>query len=400
MLAVVAVAAVVLPAATVVRTGSSQAGVSGPALELAAHVHAGAPSTPRPGDAQRARPRREARAREDGKRSSQRRLKFVTRITGAISPKSVVASQTGLFFAQNMMYRHTITVYDRRFRLLRTIDDTVDFARFGHRQLGHARGAPVEAAFTPDGAYAYVSNYAMYGARFGREGTDTCTPASGVDRSFVYRVDTKRLRIDQAIRVGAVPKFLAVTPDGARVLVSNWCSFDLSVINTRRGRQSARIPLGRYPRGIAIDGDGRFAYVALMGSRDIARVNIETKHIRWLRGVGTSPRHIVLGPRGNFLYITLNADGAVAKVHTASGRVVQTVQTGRAPRSMTIADDGQSLYVVNYRSNTVSKIRTRDMKVLQTLPTNAFPIGITYDNATRQVWVSEYAGSISVFKDR
>ncbi|MGI9659034.1 MAG: YncE family protein [Gaiellaceae bacterium] len=392
----------VLLAAALVGSAAGAAHAGLPSVKLTGAVSATPPAAtpPRVGHERDDKRLHPGDARPDGKRSSQRRLKFVTRITGAIAPKSVVSSQTGLFFAQNMMYRHSITVYDRQFRLVRTIDDKVDLGRLGHGALGQARGAPVEAAFTPDGAHAYVSNYSMYGSGFGRAGGDTCTPGSGIHRSFVYRVDTARLRIDQAIRVGAVPKFLAVTPDGSRVLVSNWCTFDLSIINTDKGRQTARIPLGRYPRGIAIDADGRFAYIALMGTRDIARVNVETRRLTWLRGVGTSPRHIVLGPSGNFLYVTLNADGVVAKVRADTGRVVKRVTTGKAPRSMTIADDGESLYVVNYRSNTVSKVRTRDMRVLQTLRTNSLPIGITYDNATRQVWVSEYTGSIAVFKDR
>ncbi len=39
-------------------------------------------------------------------------LTQVTTINGRISPKSVDATDTGLVFAQNMMYRHTMTVYD------------------------------------------------------------------------------------------------------------------------------------------------------------------------------------------------------------------------------------------------------------------------------------------------
>ena len=42
------------------------------------------------------------------------RLVRLAVIRGSISPKSVVATQTGLFFAQNMMYRHTMTVYNRK----------------------------------------------------------------------------------------------------------------------------------------------------------------------------------------------------------------------------------------------------------------------------------------------
>src|SRR5262249_38910015 len=96
--------------------------------------------------------------------SSEGSLALTKTVTGDISPKSVVASERGLVFAQNMMYRHTITVYDRNGNLVKTIPDSVDLAQFGiPGHPGTVQGAPVEAAFTPDGTHAYVSNYSMYG---------------------------------------------------------------------------------------------------------------------------------------------------------------------------------------------------------------------------------------------
>ncbi len=332
--------------------------------------------------------------------SSALRLREVRTVTGSISPKSVVSSQTGRFFAQNMMYRHTITVYDRRGRLVKTIRDAVNLAKLGYpRYKGVVRGAPVEAAFSPDGRTAYVSNYSMYGPGFSRQGDDVCSPGSGIDDSFVYRIGVKKLRINRAIKVGAVPKFLAVTPDDRLLLVSNWCSYDLSVVGIAKAKEIRRIPVGAYPRGIAVDPKGDSAYIAVMGSSDIAVLDLHTLKLGWFRGVGVSPRHLVIGPEGNFLYATLNAEGRVAKINVSTGTVVRKVSTGSAPRSMTIARDGQSLYVVNYESDTVSKVRTSDLKVVQTVRTNPDPIGITYDNATRQVWVACYSGSLMVFRD-
>jgi YVTN family beta-propeller protein len=341
-----------------------------------------------------------AAAVRDARPSSALRLKRRKVISGQISPKSVVASQTGLFFAQNMMYRHSITVFDRRFRLVKTIQDSVRLAQLGYpRYEGIARGAPVEAAFSPDGRYAYVSNYSMYGSGFGPPGDDVCSPASGFDRSFLYRIDVSRLRIDRAVRVGAVPKYVAVTPDDRYVLVANWCSYDLSVVSVRTGKQVKRVQLGPYPRGIAVEPAGRLAYVALMGTTSIARVNLRTFRVSWIAGVGVSPRHLVIDPAGRYLYATLNAEGSVAKIDLRRGKVVARVATGQAPRSMAVAPDGRSLYVVNYESDTMSKVRTRDLRVIQTVPTNHHPIGVTYDAATRQVWVACYSGSIVVFKD-
>ncbi|MCP5029406.1 MAG: YncE family protein [Actinomycetia bacterium] len=340
----------------------------------------------------------------DGLVSDQRRMAVVGTIGGAISPKSVVHSGDGLFFAQNMMYRHTVTVYDRDLNLVATIPDRVvvsDFGTTGVVPGASYQGAPVEADFTSDGSFAYVSNYKMYGPGLGTAGYDSCGAGSWAG-SFLYRIDTSSLTIDQVIPVGAVPKFVAVTPDDARVLVTNWCGFDLSVVDTASAAEVARVPVGRHPRGIAVSPDSTTAYVAVMGSRDIAVIDLTdlAAPVGWLANVGASPRHLVLSPDGGILYATLNGEGRVVKIDLATGTVVAGVATGQAPRSMAMADDGASLYVVNYFSNSVSKVRTSDMVELQELGTGTHPIGITYDADSRRVWVSNYQGSIQVFEDR
>lgn len=331
--------------------------------------------------------------------SDQRTLEPLEVIGGDIAPKSVVHSGDGYFIANNMMYRHTMTLYDRNMDLVATIPDTVDLGEFGFDYEGEYQGAPVEAAFTSDGAYAYVSNYQMYGPGFGNPGDDSCSDGDW-DESFVYRIDVAKAEIDQVIQVGAVPKYVAVTPDDGTVLVTNWCTYDLSVVDTETGVEERRIDIGRFPRGIAVTSDGAKAYIAVMGSTDIAVVNLDDYSLSWFNGVGGSPRHVVLSPDDAFLYVTLNRDGRIAKVDTATGQVVATVATGAKPRSMAIADDGASLYVVNYDDNTVSKVTTADMVEVQELAVGYHPIGITYDAAEGNVWVANYGGSINVLADR
>ena len=333
--------------------------------------------------------------------SDKARLRLRKVIGGNISPKSVASSGAGYVLAQNMMYRHSVTVYDARsLNLVKTISDAVNLRRLGHRQYpGTTRGAPVEAAFSPDGRYAYVSNYSMYGVRFGPEGTDSCTPSSGYDNSFVYRIDLERLKIDAAYEVGAVPKVVAVTPDHKYVLVSNWCTWDLSVISTRKGREVKRISIGAYPRGIAVSPLGNAAYVAVMGGSELVRVDLRN----WTTSrfpVGAGPRAAEFHPSDRYIFVSLNAEGRVAKLDLKTGAVRAKVATGSAPRSLALAADGRALYVVNYESGTVTKLRTRDMKPLQTIEACYHPIGITYDKLTSRVWVACYTGTIRVYDDR
>ena len=332
--------------------------------------------------------------------SDQRQMAKLSVITdGPLTPKSVEASANGLFFAQNMMYSHTITVYDRSFALVKSIPDSINPADWGYPDhAGTTTGSPVEMAFSHDGTKAYVSNYEMSGPGFSNPGNDKCSKGSW-DNSYLYRVDTASLEIDQVIEVGPVPKYVAVTPDDATVLTTNWCGYDLSVVDAATGKETRRIPIGRFPRGIAVMPDNTTVFVAVMGTKDIAVVNLVDDSVQWITGVGQGPRHLVLDPAGEFLYATLNGEGKVAKIDVATRTVVAKVASPSQPRSMTIAPDGRSVYVVNYDSDAVSKIRTSDMTQIQRLPTGHHPIGITYDRTDNRVWVACYGGSLYVFDD-
>jgi YVTN family beta-propeller protein len=337
-----------------------------------------------------------------GPPADERHLALVDTIGGQISPKSVAASDTGLVFAQNMMYTHTITVYSSDGKLVKTLSDGVDLGQFGiagHPGITH--GAPVEAAFTPDSRYAYVSNYSMYGAGMGPEGNDTCTPSSalaaGDTNSYVYRIDTKTLAIDQVIEVGLVPKFLAVTPNGKYVLVANWCSYNLSVIDVATAKVVATLYMGPYPRGIAISPDSTTAYVAIMGSELVTKVNLGSLSLAGSFTVGLNPRHIVISPDGRYLFASLNSPGDVVKVDLSNDTIVGSVHTGTECRSLAISTDGTALFVVNYQSDTMTMLRASDLSVIQTVSTGVEPIGVTYDATTGDVWVAVYSGQILVY---
>lgn len=375
-------------------------------LEAAAGDTGGATSGAGPGDATgdasttTALPTTTSTTLPPGPPASDTFLGTSTRITGDISPKSVVASGHGLVFAQNMMYTHTVTAYRPDGTLAATIPDGVDLAAFGiDGHPGTSQGAPVEAAFTHDGRYAYVSNYSMYGSGFGPEGEDSCTPDSGYDDSFVYRIDTETFEVDQVIAVGSVPKYVAITPDDATVLVTNWCTWDLSIIDVASATEVARVPIGRYPRGIVVSPDGATAYIAAMGSDVVDRVDLTTHEVVSLGSFGDGPRHLLLSPDGSALFVSHNRSGTVVRIDTATGAETARISTGSQPRSMAISADGTAIYVVNYDSSTMTKLRASDLSEIDEVGTDHHPIGITYEPTTRTVWVACYGGSIMVFQD-
>ena len=330
--------------------------------------------------------------------SDQTKLVLVKTITGDISPKSVRSSGTGLVSAHNMMYRHSVTIYDSNTQeLIKRVPDSVKLSDFGYTKYsGTYKGSPVEGAFSPDGQYLYVTNYAMYGKGFNKEGTDICSPANGFDSSFVYRINLSNYKIDGVYAVGSVPKVIEVTPDNKYILVTTWCSYTLDVISIAKQKKVKSIKIGRYPRGIAVSADSSKAYIAEMGGSNIHEINL-TDFTKKLIQIGVNPRAIVLSPDNSKMYVTLNMAGKVAAWDLVNHKSLGSVKTGKAARSLTISSDGTALFVVNYASGTLSKVRASDLKVLQTVKVCASPIGITYDQPTSRTWVACYGGSIKVF---
>jgi len=327
-------------------------------------------------------------------------MKLIHTINGSIAPKSVRSSADGVVSAHNMMYRHSVTVYDAKtFELLHTVSDSVSLKDFGFsKSAGNYKGAPVEGTFSPDGKYLYVSNYAMYGKGYNREGTDTCSPADKYDNSFVYRINRSDYTIDSVYPVGSVPKVVEVTPDNKYVLVANWCSYTVSIISVEKNKVVKTVKIGRYPRGIAINNDSTKAYVAEMGGNRIHVINLQDFTTSFIP-IGSNPRAIVLSPDNTTMYVTMNLSGRVASWNLVTNTAGKSVRTGEAARSLAISNDGSALYVVNYKSDTMSRVRTSDMKVTQNIKVCNEPIGITYDVPTGNTWVACYKGQIKIFSN-
>jgi YVTN family beta-propeller protein len=330
--------------------------------------------------------------------SQDTRMKLVKTLSGDLAPKSVLASGTGLVSAHNMMYKHTVTLFDSQtMELVTTVKDSVDLKAFGFSKYsGNYRGAPVEGAFSPDGKYLYFTNYAMYGRGFNKEGTDKCSPSSGFDTSFLSRINLSTYTIDAVYPVGSVPKVVQVTPDNKYILVSNWCSYTLSVISVAEQKVVKSIKIGRYPRGIVVTKDSAFAFVAEMGGNRLHRIDLATFEQTFIP-IGSNPRALVLSPDNKVLYATMNLSGQIAAWDLVANKSLGKAKIGQAARSLDISSDGTALFATNYKSGTVSKVRTSDLKVLQTIKVCSEPIGISYDAPTARTWVACYGGSVKVF---
>lgn len=297
------------------------------------------------------------------------------------------------------MYRHTVTIYDKNGNLLAKIPDRIDLKAFGFAEYSGDTylGGPVEAAFSNKGKTLWVSNYNMIGEGFDNPGCDGCN-GKGYDPGFVYKINTTTFQIEKVIKVGAVPKYLAISRDEQVMVVSNWSSGDVSIIDLVTETEIKKVDVGAHPRGVAISSDSKVAYVTVMGSTKIASIDLQTYAVSYIEQIGKSPRHVVLSANDSLLYVSLNSGNCLVKYDLKSGEK-QSCTTNAGPRSMVLSPDQHYLYVVNYFANTFSKINTDSMKVMEVVATGHHPIGITVNWEDAEVWVACYEGKIEIFKD-
>ncbi len=320
-------------------------------------------------------------------------------IEGGIAPKSVAASHNGLFSAHNMMYRHTITFYDSNGTEVHKLNDAVNLRDFGFDNFPDEKtsGAPVEGVFTKDGNYLWVSNYHFTGSAFTNPGCDDCV-GTGYDPSFIYKINTATYEIERVIQVGSVPKFIAISPQENWLIVSNWVSSDISIIDLHTEKEVERVTVGTHPRGIAITADDQLAYVTIMGGAKLVEVNLTTYSKGSIEQVGKSPRSVLLANNDTTLYVSLNSSNEILKYNRFTKSRVYCSTPG-GPRSMILSPDEKSLYVVNYLANSFTKINTDSMKIDAVIETSGKPIGICGNWENAEIWVACYSGKIEIFKD-
>jgi 6-phosphogluconolactonase len=190
---------------------------------------------------------------------------------------------------------------------------------------------------------------------FDRSGRYVVVPDKGLDKVFVFLLDTTRGKLMAAYppsvtaRPGAAPRHADFHPTGPYAYVNNELD---STITTYRFEpdQSVIEPLqvvSTLPAGfsgknttaeIAVAPSGRFLYVSNRGHNTIATFAVDPSTgqlspMGWEPAQGTTPRFFALDPSGTFLYIANQNSDTIVCFHAdpATGSLKPTghvVQTG------------------------------------------------------------------------
>jgi YVTN family beta-propeller protein len=229
---------------------------------------------------------------------------------------------------------------------------------------------PESVAITPDGKYAYVTNYG---------GDSVSVIETGVRRNV------------GTIKVGEGPIGIAITPDGKYAYVTDRDGNEVSVISTQSKTVVKSIPIGDGPVGVAISPTGNLAYVTVFAENRVKLVNTETMAVTGAPiEVGTSPIAIEFTPGGAAYVVDENAkEVSVINAVTRKVTPIPLAAASGEPRGIAISPDGTKAYVVGRGSGPISVIDTGTNKVTGEIEVAEEPQEVAFAANGKTAYVSE-----------
>jgi YVTN family beta-propeller protein len=276
---------------------------------------------------------------------------------------------------------------------------------------------PHEVAVSPDGRYAYVTNYGSYavfreGERPQMQPGTTLTvidlPGRKVKATWelgeykqphgiAVSRDGKRvwvtvegsqavLELDAAsgrvVRVWKteqrVSHMVVPTPDEQKLYVANIGSGSVTIIN-RRDDSVRSIPTGAGAEGIDVSPDGREVWVTNRGANTISVIAVATDIVtQSFESGGTMPIRVKFTPDGKQVWVS-NARSNNVTVFDAATRIpLGRIEVGAVPVGIQMTPDGQRAFIANTNDNKVSVLDVPARKLLRTFTTGTEPDGMAW----------------------
>lgn len=183
---------------------------------------------------------------------------------------------------------------------------------------------PLGIAVHPDGQRAYFAF------------TDTVT-SSGVVRVF----DTVTMTpTATSILVGARPTGLAVTPDGAKIYVSNYLGNSVSVIDASTNLVTTTVAVGLGPAGLAISPDNSRVYVVNKMSNIVSVINVALDTVVETVAVDSGPEGIAISPDGRRAYVTNSEELRSTVTELGTGKTLTIGKAGTGIGAITSTPSG------------------------------------------------------------
>jgi DNA-binding beta-propeller fold protein YncE len=347
-------------------------------------------------------------------------IEYEKRETLASAPgtKSVIFNSSGTkLYAMNL---EGMSVYEfeqasrkiaREFKFTPTRGMGWDYAK--SRPIPSFQEKPVEACFSHGDEILWVSLHNAGGIvpiwvnDFSKNNAATTAEQKTKPVTIIYpgtaKTDSFRVPL---IETGKTPKVIAKTADSKFLLVSNWHSRTVSVLEMDaalypHGKVISTVPVSAIPRGIAVDDKNKKSFVAIMGGSSLAVLNNDTWKSDTIINVWSSPRHIVMDTSGH-LFVSYNSLNTIACLDGTTGKSLFTASTHSQPRTIVLSKNHKFIFVTCYTGDMVDvyKINSDNFEKVASLPCPGHPVGVDVfeDDNKLEAWVCSYGnGAINVY---
>ena len=223
----------------------------------------------------------------------------------------------------------------------------------------------------------------------------------------VTLVDLKTMEAYRHVPVVGGPHEAAASPDGRRVLVTNYNKQGagpqkaLSLLALPSGDTLKTIDLGEYraPHDVRWV-DGSRVVVTSEANQALLVVNVESGAIEKVFRTEAGVSHMLaLSTDRTRLYCSNMRDGSVSAFDFQTGRKLADVKTGKECEGVGVTPDGRWVWAGNRAEDSISIIDTRTLQVVKHLPSPGFPYRVQFTPNGRYALVPHATASALVVAD-
>ncbi len=199
-------------------------------------------------------------------------------------------------------------------------------------------------------------------------------------------IDLKTMEAYRHVKVVAAPHEAAVSPDGRRVLVTNYNRQDvgpqksLSLIALPGGDTIKTIEIGEYraPHDVRWVDNSRVVVTA-EASQALLLVNVDTGAIERVFKTDAGVSHMLaVSTDRTRLYCSNMRDGSVSAFDFKTGQKIKDVKTGKECEGVGVTPDGRWVWAGNRAEDTISIIDTKTLEVTKRIPSPGFPYRVQF----------------------
>jgi DNA-binding beta-propeller fold protein YncE len=141
-----------------------------------------------------------------------------------------------------------------------------------------------------------------------------------------------------ALRPGAMPQDVKLSPDGRTFYVADMASNGVWLIGARSWREIRFQPTGRGAHGLYPSRDSRHLFVSNRGEGSISVISFRTRRpiAKWRIPGGGSPDMGGVSANGRVLWLSGRYNAEVYAISTRTGRLLHRIRVGEGPHGMCV----------------------------------------------------------------